>query len=462
MDKGRSKKTQKEILEMRDKFHLLYRLAPISYFDFEQEEVIIKACPQAAELLKAERWQNKLIEEYTVELEHKQIELENLYHQLDQEVNQASKIHQRNINNKMPDLDNYYFGSYYQPAAKMGGDFYETIKIGNKLVCYISDVTGHGLDAAMMSCFIKSTVKSFINAVELTKINPGDIIKFLAEQFLEENYPEDYFICITLIVIDLKTNLMEYSSMGIQDPILLYRQNKDELIKLVNKGLPISPVLGVEFFDFESNSIKLQPGDTVLFNTDGITEARNKGEYFLDSFQQLFKENAFLPPAVISRRIINEFCKFNNNSLQSRDDITYLILKRKDQKSKIYNFEIKSTNQAVSKLQSKIYKILPNSVSNDIFAMGLHELVVNAVEHGNQMQAGKKVYIELFVNDNYTYAVIEDQGKGFNWKQKLNQDFNIEQKNDRGRGIMMTARGCNDFFYNKKGNKAYILKLNDF
>ncbi|MGM0549415.1 MAG: ATP-binding protein, partial [Bacillota bacterium] len=127
-----------------------------------------------------------------------------------------------------------------------------------------------------------------------------------------------------------------------------------------------------------------------------------------------------------------------------------------------YNFEIESNQTAVKNLQSEIYNVLPNSVSSDIFAMGLHELIVNAVEHGNNMQNEKKVKIKLIVSECYNYAVIEDEGAGFDWKQKLNQEFNINGESDRGRGIMMTYKGCNEFFYNKKGNKAYILKLNDF
>ena len=408
--------------------------------------------------------QKEIIDDYTAELENKQMELEYLYYKLDHEVNKANTIHRRTLNNETPSLDNYRIDSYYQPAEKMGGDFYETIQIENKLVCYISDVTGHGLDAAMMSSFIKSTINSYLSAVELKNINPRSIIEFLAKQFLKENYPEDYFICITTIVINLDSNQMEYLSLGIQDPILLHRKeekDKGELLKLVSRGLPISPILSMDLFDFEEGSIKLQPGDTIMFNTDGITEARYNGEYFSEKFKKVFNENAFLPPAVISRRIIEKFSEFNGNSLQSKDDITYLVLKRKEETTKSYNFEIGSNQTEVKNLQSKIYDVLPNSVSSDIFAMGLHELIVNAVEHGNKMQDDKKVQIELFVNECYTYAVIEDEGPGFNWKKKLNKEFNINGDSDRGRGIMMTYKGCNEFFYNPKGNKAFILKLND-
>lgn len=49
-----------------------------------------------------------------------------------------------------------------------------------------------------------------------------------------------------------------------------------------------------------------------------------------------------------------------------------------------------------------------------------------------------------------------------NWRARLEQDFDISGDSDRGRGIMMTARGCDDFYYNEKGNKAYLLKKINF
>jgi anti-sigma regulatory factor (Ser/Thr protein kinase) len=130
--------------------------------------------------------------------------------------------------------------------------------------------------------------------------------------------------------------------------------------------------------------------------------------------------------------------------------------------SQKYHFELKSKEKIICRFQAVIYKLLPNSVSSDIFAMALHEIIVNAAEHGNLMQAEKKVIIDLIINQEYICAEVKDQGQGFDWGKKLKEKFDISGDSERGRGIMMTAKACDQFYYNQKGNKAYLIKKNNF
>jgi len=130
--------------------------------------------------------------------------------------------------------------------------------------------------------------------------------------------------------------------------------------------------------------------------------------------------------------------------------------------NKKYHYQLKSTNKDICEFKAVIYKLLPNSVSFDIFAMALHEIIVNAAEHGNQMQAEKMVVIDLEINNKFIAAEVKDQGEGFDWKKRLKKDFDISGDSERGRGIMMSARACDDFYYNQKGNKAYLMKKINF
>lgn len=428
------------------------RITPLN-----KEEVIV-LIREISESKKRE----KMIKDYTAELEIKQMELENLYFKLDQEINKASKIHKRTLRCKDPETTKYGFNRYYLPTEDLGGDFYDLITKNNKLITYVSDVTGHGLEAAMMSSFIKSTINSYIESVSIEKIKPANITKFLAEQFLKEDYPDDYFICITLIVLDIENYEMEYIDLGIQDPILLYREESSQessLHKLVNKGLPISPAFSFEMLDFNTNKIKLQKGDTLIFNTDGITEEKVNKKYFKDIYEKVFFKNAAYPAAIISKKIREEFFKFNEGKVHGSDDITYLIIKNEENINKKYHFEIKNTESAIKKFQKEIMDLLRKKKKNYIFAIGLHELVVNAMEHGNKKEKNKKVIIDLYIDDNYLYAEVEDEGEGFNWQKLFERKFDLSANSDRGRGIMMTLEVCDEFFYNEKGNKAYIFIL---
>mgnify|MGYP006296042549 CR=1 FL=1 len=400
-----------------------------------------------------------IIKDYVVKSEMKEMELEYLYYKLDRQIKKADEIHKRTLNYNDLKIKNYDFESYYLPAENLGGDFYDIIKKDNKVILYVSDVTGHGLEAAVMSSFIKSTINSYVEAVNIDKIDPANIGRFLAEQFLKENYPDDYFICTIIMVLDINTDELKYLNLGIQDPILLYRNNRSQKIKkLINKGLPISSAFSIDILDFETDKLYLEEGDTIIFNTDGITEERVNGEYFINKYEKSFLNKANFPPAVISKSIKKEFSKFTNNISDIKDDITYIIFQKNKQKSKKCYFEIDSNKKAVREFHKKIQKFLGQNNKKDMFTMGLHELVVNAMEHGNKASKKKKINVELLINENYIYAIVKDEGLGFNWKEKISNDFNLEKNNDRGRGIMMTLAGCDEFFYNKVGNKAYLMK----
>jgi anti-sigma regulatory factor (Ser/Thr protein kinase) len=178
----------------------------------------------------------------------------------------------------------------------------------------------------------------------------------------------------------------------------------------------------------------------------------------LDRFKKVFYENASLPPTVISEIIKRDFYSFNNQSRQGDDDITFLILQLKDKDKTEYKFEIKSTKAEIKRLEMKLDSIIPDTNSGKIMVMGIHELVVNAAEHGNDYQKEKSVIVDIIIADEYFYAVIADEGSGFDWRTRMSSSFNLGCDSERGRGIAITKMSCDYIFYNEKGNKSYILK----
>lgn len=98
------------------------------------------------------------------ERKKKEMELKKTKNHLNKEINKARRIHERTLPNEIPDINNLKISAYYKPANRLGGDFYNLKKLDdNKLLFYIIDITGHGLDSAMMSSFVKSTINSYLN-----------------------------------------------------------------------------------------------------------------------------------------------------------------------------------------------------------------------------------------------------------------------------------------------------------
>lgn len=381
--------------------------------------------------------------------------------ELEQELDKAKQVHQQMLPKSLPTIKGLSTASHYQPAKKLGGDFYDMIKVGHKLVFYLSDVSGHGLDGSMLSVFVKHTIKGYLSfyGVEHT---PSSILQYLVHQFKEENYLDSYFICIFVGVLDLDTMELTYAGLGFQDtPFVKMGDGRED--KLATKGLFVSSTLPVEMYRFQEKTITLTPGTTIFFNTDGLTEQGVGGSYYMERLPEVFYSKAHLSPHLISQAVVEDFRQFNKNTLQGKDDITFLVLQVEPDEMERYSFELASDFQELRSMQDKVLEHVEGSLDLDSvhsLRTCLTELVVNAMEHGNSMDPLKKVYLEMIMTEHYIQVVVEDEGDGFDWWEKIDRPLDLEGDRERGRGIAMTKLFCDHLLYNQKGNQATMFLIN--
>ncbi|MEW5921603.1 MAG: PAS domain S-box protein [Bacillota bacterium] len=381
-------------------------------------------------------------------------DLKMLNEQLNAEMDKARQLHERTLPKVLPRVEGLSFAAHYQPAQKLGGDFYDVVRQGNKLIIYISDVTGHGVDGAMLSVLVKHSIRGYLTFAAAEALRPGEILRYLAAQFRRENLPENYFICIFLAVLDLDTLLLSYSGAGFQDAPLVHMGNGDKLT-LSSRGLFLNNAFPEEMLNLREGQLQLTPGSTILFNTDGLSEQGAGGVYYGPRLPAAFYAYSQLPPALIVEGICEDFRRFNNGSLQGKDDITFLVLQVAPAQQQTYYLELASDFQELAELRNKLKELTGTFNEAEIFMACLHELVVNAMEHGNRLERQKKVGIELILRDGFMHAVVEDEGNGFGWREIMDRPLELEGLADRGRGIAIT-RMCAGLCYNEKGNRAML------
>ncbi len=393
--------------------------------------------------------------EIEINLRDNKIELAKAYRQLDEEINKVAKLHKRNLPAKLSGVNNIWLAAHYQPAKKVGGDLYNIIRVEDRLVFYLSDVMGHGLDSAMISVFVKEAIGSYIS-LKPDQVSPKQLLLHLSKEFCKEHYPDDQFVCIFIGTIHLQTMKLYYINAGMQTRPLVFTGQKERK-ELHLGGLFISNALPIEMYDFKEECIDLTPGTTIFFTTDGLPEQHNGDEMFLQCCRDVFYENALFPPEVIVQAMNKAFFLFNNNSLIGDDDITYLVLQVASGKKEKHTIEIGSSFDVLPELYNQITNLTSYSPVHAEFMICFQEIIVNAIDHGNRFDPDKKVFIELTLTDQYLMAVVEDQGEGFNWLEKIDRSVDIDTCNERGRGISMAGIICSKLFYNQKGNKAIIL-----
>ena len=178
-----------------------------------------------------------------------------------------------------PDIPGYDLAIHFAPAREIGGDFFELFRLrrrGRPLGIVIADVDGKGLDtAALLMAFSRAVMHTALDAAR----GPADALERTNCNVLAEERRGTLFVTALCAVLDPLTGRMRISSAGHEPPWLV-----------PGDGGPIRPVgdPGVLVGMFASLGVgevetTLEPGDAMLFYTDGVTDAiAPTGERFGD------------------------------------------------------------------------------------------------------------------------------------------------------------------------------------
>jgi sigma-B regulation protein RsbU (phosphoserine phosphatase) len=216
---------------------------------------------------------------------------------------------------------------HYEPASECGGDWWYYTKMGNKILLCIGDATGHGAPAAL----ITSAARSASSVLESFDFEPSEIMRLLNKSIYDVSKGK-VMMTFFLGVINLDTLKMNYCNASHEFPYLLKNTNsppkKKDLIPLLEVT---SPRLGQgRDTTYSQVSIQMDPGDTFLFYTDGISEIRNlNSESFGErNFIKLILESLkdFPNPIVAVERFKGNLTEFRQNT-PLLDDVTFFVLK---------------------------------------------------------------------------------------------------------------------------------------
>ena len=219
-----------------------------------------------------------------------------------------------------PDRKEFDIYAKMLPAKEVGGDLYDFFLIDKyRLGVVVGDVSGKGIAAALLMAVCKTLLK----ATALKGI-PADNVLSEVNNILVDESPSNMFVTIFYGVLDTRSGSFEYSNAGHNSPYLI--SNDGTINQLSNVGgLLLGAMKDVEY---QSNVIMLKPGESVVFYTDGVTEAFNKNE---EEFNEkrleevLLNKNGFAPKDFV-QQVFEQLQNFTNGVEQS-DDITCLALK---------------------------------------------------------------------------------------------------------------------------------------
>ena len=101
-----------------------------------------------------------------------------------------------------------------------------------------------------------------------------------------------------------------------------------------------------------------------------------------------------------------------------------------------------------------------NWTRRDLFSirLAMEEAVVNAVEHGNQLDADKRVRILCRISDDAAFIQVTDEGPGFDPDAVPDPTDEDHLECPGGRGVMLMRKFMTKVDFNELGNQVTLLK----
>lgn len=126
---------------------------------------------------------------------------------------------------------------------------------------------------------------------------------------------------------------------------------------------------------------------------------------------------------------------------------------------------IPSELDAAERIQDRIIALVEEHgyTARDVFGMrlALEEAIVNAIKHGNRMDADKSVRIQCEVDQSRVYVRVEDQGPGFDPEEIPDPTAAENLEKPGGRGIMLMRAFMTRVEYQGRGNAVELEKVRD-
>lgn len=239
---------------------------------------------------------------------------------MDEELKTASGIQRRLLPPAPANIPGFTFVGKNQPCRTVSGDYYDfAVRPDGRVYFVIGDVSGKGVTAGLMMAGLQVAFRIFSKsdpdpAVLVTQLNVA----------LKENLPQSKFVTLFLGRLDTKTGMIEYVNAGHTPPLWLSRNGA---VEMTESDLLLGVISRAEF---TTRCLQLEPGDSLILFTDGVTEARDRAGVDLgstiiaDALASLHGADANAIATSVNETVLQHVGDAENLD----DDVTLLVVSR--------------------------------------------------------------------------------------------------------------------------------------
>ncbi len=240
---------------------------------------------------------------------------------LQEDLNTAREIQRQLLPHGARGIPGLDLAAAYVPARELGGDFYDFLPYGQgKLAVALGDVSGKGTAAALYGSLAIGTLRELVVS---STCNPASMLQMLNRRMHGARL-DARFIAMLFAVYDAAAQRLTLANAGGPYPLLV-RDGTAREIRI--EGVPLGLFPDSEY---EETTVDLQPGDVVLFASDGILESENaqQEEFGSERLHALFAATApEISANELSERIIAATDDHSGPGTNPHDDRTLLVLR---------------------------------------------------------------------------------------------------------------------------------------
>jgi anti-sigma regulatory factor (Ser/Thr protein kinase) len=330
----------------------------------------------------------------------------------------------------------------------------------------IGDVTDKGVPAALVMASTRATLRGVAYDYDSHNTgtpdeydNPGEVLA-RANDLICPDIPAKMFITCFYAILDPQTGLLHYANAGHDVP---YVRRGNTTIELRARGMPLGLLPGMPY---EVAELQLEPGDSILFYSDGLVEAHNP-QHEMFGFPRLSEYvAAHAGGAALIESVLEELEVFTGPNWEQEDDVTLVTLQRaesgmmKDEGNQVPQSTVLSPQSSQWQTLAEFH--VPSAEGNEREVMervaavvaplsldtarvekiktAVAEATMNAMEHGNKNNPDLPVHVEVKASPKLLSVHITDEGGSVPIPDNPAPDLNAKlegMQSPRGWGLFL-------------------------
>jgi GAF domain-containing protein len=253
---------------------------------------------------------------------------------VEQELEIARGIQSNLFPRALPQLPGLALDARCLPARETGGDFFDFVTLGGSdddhdqgahteappLAIIVGDASGKSVPGAMLMAIARSIARS-----EARDHRTPEVVMRETNRWIAEDVPRRSFVALCYATLDPTRRRLALSNGGQLAPL---RRRADGRVEYLEAPGPTLPLGIMPDTPYAAREFALDPGDLLIFYTDGIVEAKNgDGQLFgFERLEALIHAHGGLPPGELIDLVLRDLADFMGAAPQ-HDDMTIVALR---------------------------------------------------------------------------------------------------------------------------------------